>query len=337
MSFMYELDRLNGLLAAFRQRYCYTWYYLAHKIEKDDQVRNEYERLLTDAESLLRLYPNAMSKCFLALVYRMKCKTDETLKSVQLLEESASEDYAYAHYHLARCYQLGVKYSKNYNKTVELLSKASAAGILEATAKLGDAYYFGDGVSKSIEQAFKLYSQSYNGGKNVFAVEGLAFVYNYAHNHNYKRDVDEARRLYLTIIDKSVEAVRILGTTYLSEDSPSPSVPLAIKYLEQAADRGDCKAAEALARIHDGTDWAGTRSYYSPDKNAYWENRYNVLKGYMNDYVKGRNGEPEGKAGKISFLYIAFYIVMFIVGWNVIKWLWRFIVSIPNRIFDFLF
>ncbi len=336
-SFLVKLDEVYGLLNEFRRNNFYTWYYLAHKINKDENVKEQYQQLVLKAKSLYDSDPNPISACLLASVMCLRCNGDDTFNAVKFFENSAAEDYPDAVYRLADCYYRGIVYKKDYKKAFELFSRASELGSLEAKARLGDLYYYGEGVLKSFPKAFELYSQAYDGGRNVLAVEGLAYIYNNAEQDGFKRNVEEARRLYLSIADRSTEAFRIIGTTYLSETSDSPSIPNAIKYLEKAAEYGEERAAEGLSMIYDSTDWAGTYPYYSSDKHSYWKDYYDELHGYKIRYDDGRKGVTEVKARRRQYIYIAMIIVYIILGWNIIRWAWHFIVSIPGKIIDLIF
>lgn len=332
-----KLDKIWEAYNAFRKKHLYTWYYLAHKIEKDNAVRAEYESLVSKAEALCTEYPNPMTKSLLGNIYRFCCKTEYTLKAVNLFEESAAEEYPEAMCRIADCYNRGSKYKQDYKKAAELYSKAAEAGSLEAKARLGDMYFFGDGVPKSIERAFKLYSESYDNGANHYAVEGLAFIYLYADKYNYKKDIREARRLYESIHDKSVESIKLMGMSYLAEFTEKPSDATAIGYLEKAGHLGNESAAMTLMHIYSPQNDKFKANHPSPEKHAYWKKRYNTLHGYYRHYTDGRMGVSQARSRFTTILYIAIWIGVVIIGWNILGWIWDFIVSIPNRILGIIY
>ena len=67
-------------------------------------------------------------------------------------------------FNLGNAYYYGDGVTKNLNKSVELYQKACDGGEIKECLKLGYTYYFGNGVAKDIYKAMKLFQKACDGG-----------------------------------------------------------------------------------------------------------------------------------------------------------------------------
>jgi len=80
-------------------------------------------------------------------------------KAIKVLEKASAKSPV-ANYYLSSMYESGTGVNQDKKKALELLEKASDAGIAYAQCKLGDKYMTGDGVPQDYVKAAQLYLQA---------------------------------------------------------------------------------------------------------------------------------------------------------------------------------
>jgi TPR repeat protein len=192
-------------------------------------------------------------------------------------------------------------------------------GILLETAR---KYYYGVGVSKNINKAFKLYLKAAKQGNvdGMFIVGGL-----YMQGHGTTVDQREAFKwLYQAAIKgrSSKESQRILGQFFLSGNNVPQNYIEALHWDELAAMGGDAEAQSELAFLYFtgkfvGKDYEKAKYWFDiAARNGYPLAQYNmgilwytgngvsgvdILKAYAWFNIAAANGHPSGTAAK-SFL-----------------------------------
>ncbi len=197
-------------------------------------------------------------------------------------------------------------------------AQAATETILDTARK----YYYGIGISKNINKAFKLYLKAAKQGDvdGMFIVGGL-----YMQGHGTVINQREAFKwLYKAAINgrSSKESQRILGQFFLSGNNVPQSYKEALHWYELAAMGGDAEAQSELAFLYFtgkfvGKDYDKARHWFEiAARKGYPLAQYNmgilwytgngvsgvdIKKAYAWFNIAAANGHPSGTAAK-SFL-----------------------------------
>lgn len=151
------------------------------------------------------------------------------------------------YYGLAMCYDLGLGTEKNLPLAIEYYTKASEAGIGEASNYLGYCYEKGHGVDKNYTTSYKYYSLSASqGNKNA--------IYKVAHcievGYGCKADLNLAMSKYEEAIAVGVEKAKLdyARLAVLTKQNSNKIYNKVVDYLKNRISVGDAEAYGYLAR-----------------------------------------------------------------------------------------
>ncbi len=203
-----------------------------------------------------------------------------------------------------------------------LVPAGNSSAVTDTLLETARKYYYGIGVSKNINKAFKLYLKAAKQGDvdGMFIVGGL-----YMQGHGTVIDKKEAFNwLYQAAVNgrSSKESQRILGQFFLSGNNVPQNYKEALHWYELAAMGGDPEAQSELAFLY----FTGKFVEKDYDKAKYWFElaamdgyplaQYNMgilwytgngvtgidtIKAYAWFNIAASNGHPSGSAAK-SFL-----------------------------------
>lgn len=343
-----DINALIDKLNAYFETYDYPQYYLRHLICTDAKVKESFESILNETESLCSKGDNPVTQYMLARLYEYKIDKTYQRKAFDIYQRGTEAGYARSMVSLGESYQWGKCCIENKKRAFELYSMAAKTGYIYAKSKLGEMYYYGEYVTKSFDKAFELFKESYCDGTNVGAVNGLARCFLCADEFGYKKDIEESIRL-CKLIAGNIVAMRRLGYIYKWKKK---SVYDAIHWYENAAAKADALSAESLAKIYSG-DTALTKEVKSYELEKYWKNRQNELElieknvgqsatesEYLAKYaeMEANKKEMSKPASCLAVLMCGIIgILIIIFGFSLLGELLTFILSLPVKIFGAIF
>jgi len=155
---------------------------------------------------------------------------------------------------------------------LDKLTEWAEQGDAQSQFELGEMYYYGDGVAKDFEEAFKWYRKAAEQGNRAAkkalsdaADQGQAQAqYNlglvYASGHGVSKDLEQAVKWYrkaadqgdakaqslLVEIDSGYTDDDLFGLAYAGGDGGTKDKAERVKWLRKAADQGNAHAIELL-------------------------------------------------------------------------------------------
>lgn len=343
-----DINALIDKLNAYFETYSYALYYMSHLICTDAKIKESFESILNETESLCSKGDNPVTQYILARLYEYKIDKTYQRKAFDIYQRGTEAGYAKSMMALGDCYRFGVCCIENEKRAFELYSMAAKTGYIHAKSQLGEMYYNGIYVTKSFDKAFELFKESYCDGTDVDAVNGLAECFLNADEFGYKKDVEESIRLS-KLIAGNIVAMRRLGYIYKWKKR---SVYDAIHWYEKAAAKGDAFSAEMLAKIYSG-DIELTKEVKSYELERYWKNRQNELEiikknvkqsatesEYLAKYaeMEANKKEMSKPASCMAVLICGIIgILIIIFGFGLLGELLTFIFSLPMKIIGTIF
>ena len=136
----------------------------------------------------------------------------------------------------------------DYNTYNTALVEKAESGDANAQYKLGDCYYYGNGISQNYIEAVEWYSKAANQG-NIYAQYNLGTCYEYDHGVT-TQDYEKAFEWYTKAAEQgNARAQYYLGNCYNYSRGVAQDYTKAIEWYSKAADQGDEDAIKILKTL----------------------------------------------------------------------------------------
>lgn len=164
-------------------------------------------------------------------------------KAVSWFKKAADKGYAAAQNHLGNLYYNGVGVPRNLDQAVELFRRSAEQGYVFAINNLGICYEEGHGVVRDLAFATSLYQRAAELG-SVNAMNNLGYI------KMLQQQFESAKELLHEASNRgSVDALYNIAQLYEKGLGTTPSIDLAVKYYQRAADLGHARAQKQIGDI----------------------------------------------------------------------------------------
>ncbi|MGN7414625.1 metallophosphoesterase [Paenibacillus sp. SAF-068] len=220
---------------------------LAYRYANGFGLIKDIDRAMNIFEELTKL-GDTYSEYFLAkLLLDSENNVNETdvVRAVRLLEKAEKSGSIKAKILLGEIYLDGEHVDKNIKKGLGYLNDAIALNDSEAMRELGYRYLNGIGLPINKEQARKWLEKSvFLGNKLAKTILGHGIILN-----KLNLDINYGLKLLEEVSNEEVNAMRILGTMYISGNLVSQDKKKGETLLKSAFQKGDKKAGVKLANM----------------------------------------------------------------------------------------
>ncbi|OHS93305.1 hypothetical protein TRFO_11932 [Tritrichomonas foetus] len=142
---------------------------------------------------------------------------------------------------------------RNPNEAAAYFSKAANQNHGDSIASLGELYERGEGVKKDLNEAISLYTKASDLGSALgHANIGRCYIKGIGTEKDIITGIDKLRVCISK--NENAEILYFLGRLYLTGDVESdfsPQIPMAIKYLIRAAEKGSLQAIVSLGELYE--------------------------------------------------------------------------------------
>ena len=186
----------------------------------------------------------------------INCLTEDYCQDGNLLQDhivtlpfyEQTNKFNYSSHYLAYMYKTGRGVKKDYQKAVELYTRAIEKGNSHSMNNLGVMYMDGDGVEKDYQKAIELYICAIEKGSST-SMNNLAVMY--IDGDGVKKDYQKAIELYMCAIEKgSSISMNNLGYMYKTGDEVEQNYQKAIELYTLAIEKGNPFSMNNLAVMY---------------------------------------------------------------------------------------
>ena len=133
----------------------------------------------------------------------------------------------------------GIEYysNKDYANAVKCFQQAAEQGDAKSQNYMGECYYYGDGVTKNLQEAAKWYRKAAEQG-NADAQSSLGYCYYFG--EGVTKNFQEAVKWYRKAAEQgNVGAQNNLGNCYYNGEGVTKNFQEAVKWYQKAAEQGN--------------------------------------------------------------------------------------------------
>ena len=165
--------------------------------------------------------------------------------AVKCFQQAAEQGDAISQNYMGECYFYGNGVTKNLQEAAKWYRKAAVQGNANAQNSLGYCYENGEGVTKDLQEAVKWYRKAAEQGY-ANAQRHLGYCYNYG--EGVTKDLQEAVKWYRKAAEQGDAVAQYnLGNSYAFGEGVTKNFQEAVKWYQKAADNnGNAKGKYLL-------------------------------------------------------------------------------------------